>query len=316
MSELKGIDQFFKSQLNEWELAGSNYARLAGMAVKTIHFGDFPVHVQFNPKRILSSSARVDPQSLSERPCFLCGYNRPVEQKNIPYGDGFLILVNPYPVFPLHLTIPTLEHKPQRIVGNFGPMLQLARDLPDLTLIYNGPSCGASAPDHFHFQAIPKGVLPVESDFSAGKANQEGIYESITVFTWNNDVRNPISLTGKEPAAIQHIFNLLYHLLEESLPSSDEPMMNLLAQFDRNRWIVHLFPRKQHRPAQYFERGDKQLMLSPASIDLGGVLIMAREEDFNKISAPVIKDVFDQVCVDDFFIGDIMKKLTEQYGRS
>jgi ATP adenylyltransferase/5',5'''-P-1,P-4-tetraphosphate phosphorylase II len=304
------VSSLFERQLSNWKLARENYSSLQNVKVKSIPFKGCEILVQFNPKRIISSSAKVDPQSISKRPCFLCSHNRPPQQKSIPFGDDFILLVNPYPICRQHLTIPSIQHVPQRIQGKFGIMLQLARDLPQFSIIYNGPKSGASAPDHFHFQAVQRGFLPIESDFSE-KRNclfQDEI-NGIAICTWNNYLRNVITISGREISAIELIFNSLYKLFSDILPRDDEPMMNILALYEPDDWIVHVFLRKQHRPRQYFESGDKQLLMSPGSIDMGGVMVMAREEDFNKITKEDIADVFKQVSIDDKVVQDLVQKL-------
>jgi ATP adenylyltransferase/5',5'''-P-1,P-4-tetraphosphate phosphorylase II len=304
------INSLFDNQLKDWELARENYAELKSVVVKSIAFNDHEIIIQYNPKRIISSSAKVDPQSISERPCFLCDHNRPSQQHGITYRKDYRLLVNPFPVFKRHLTIPSIRHQPQFIQGKFGMMLQLAKDLPQFSIIYNGPECGASAPDHFHFQAIQSGVLPIETDFSTkNKCLFQGSINSMEIFTWDNYLRNAITITGNEILAIEGLFVEFCGLLATTLQSVDEPMMNILAQYDQDSWIVHVFPRKQHRPFQYFENGDKQLLLSPASIDMGGVLIMPREEDFNKITKATIADIYKQVSVDELLMQHIVQKL-------
>jgi ATP adenylyltransferase/5',5'''-P-1,P-4-tetraphosphate phosphorylase II len=304
------VDSLFERQLNDWELARENYTALQNVRLKIIPFTDYDIIVQFNPKRIISSSAKVDHQSISKRPCFLCGINRPIQQIGITWKDDFVLLVNPYPVFQRHLTIPTFQHQPQHILHRFGMLLQFAKDLPQFSIIYNGPECGASAPDHFHFQAIQRGVLPIEPDFTARRnCLLQSNINGMEIFTWDNYLRKMITIYGSDQAALENIFDKLYGLLAAVLPSDDEPMMNILTQFDDNNWIIHVFPRKQHRPRQYFEQGDKQLLLSPASIDMGGVLILPREEDFNKITKAAVIDIYEQVCVDDLFIHYLLQKL-------
>jgi hypothetical protein len=308
------IDSLFDQQLNNWELAQENYAGLQHVVLKTIPFKGHGIMVQYNPKRIISSSAKIDPHSISQRPCFLCEHNRPPEQQGINYKNDFIILVNPYPVFQQHLTIPTVQHQPQYIQGKFGTMLQLACDLPGFSIIYNGPECGASAPDHFHFQAIRQGVLPIENDFmEKNKCSFKGSINGMEIFTWNNYLRKLITISGNDVAALEGLFARLYGILARMLPAAGEPMMNMLAQCDHDNWIVHIFPRKQHRPRQYFETGEKQFLLSPASIDMGGILIMPREGDFKKITRADIADIYKQVCVDDVFIRVLLESLSDCY---
>jgi hypothetical protein len=263
-------------------------------------FDGFELTVQFNPERIRSSAAKVDARSIEARPCFLCGANRPSVQKGVEFEYDLTILINPFPIFDRHLTIPSVKHIDQRIVTHFGSMLNLAERLRDYVLFYNGPECGASAPDHFHFQAGNKGFLPLEKDFEAGRL-AELIYSDhgIEMWHWRNYLRGIISVKGNDPADIEFIFNNFYRKFAVMQPWKSEPMMNILAYYDNGNFIVHFIPRKVHRPAQFFAEGEKQILLSPASVDLGGVLILPREEDFLKIKEDDVRDIFEQVCLPD-----------------
>src|SRR4030042_5349764 len=164
-------EALFENQIKSWQLAKTNYNDLAKVKLRILHCNGHEIFIQFNPNRILSSAAKVDHQSISARPCFLCEKNRPVEQQCIIYRTHYAILVNPYPVFTRHLTIPTIHHVPQAIMDNFATMLYLAKDLNKYVLIYNGPNCGASAPDHFHFQAVMTDIMPVHADFLRGNCH-------------------------------------------------------------------------------------------------------------------------------------------------
>jgi diadenosine tetraphosphate (Ap4A) HIT family hydrolase len=311
MELIQAVDSLFESQLKNWELARVNIGGLQNVKVKPIAFEGFEILLQYNPKRILSSSAKVDPPSISARPCFLCIKNRPPEQQGIRYMDNFILLVNPYPVFPGHLTIPTLQHEPQRILSKFTRMLEIARDLPQYTIIYNGPQCGASAPDHFHFQAVRKGHMPVEADFLKNiKCVFNFEKHGIGIYTWDNYLRRMITLRGHSISKLESLFNTIYDLLPHVVPSDDEPMVNILTGYNLDHFVIHLIPRKLHRPDRYFAQGERQLLLSPASIDLGGVLIIPREEDFLKITKADISDIFQQVGVDNELIQYLVHKLT------
>ena len=268
------INQLFDEQLSNWELARENYKSLGQVKVKTLIAADGQEYkVQFNPARIVSSAAKVDARSIRERKCFLCAENRPPEQKGISFNDRYTILVNPYPIFPRHLTIPAIEHTPQRIASRFGDMLDLARQLDDFTIFYNGPKCGASAPDHFHFQAGNKGFLPIEND---------------------RNKHNAICIeSGNKEEIIER-----FQRIEDSLPlqAGDlEPMMNILVWYENARWMVCIFPRKKHRPACYNAEGEANLLISPASVDLGGVFITPLEKDFRKITANDIIRILDEI---------------------
>ena len=290
------IKSLFHGQVPNWELARVNYEGLKSIRTKTFSFGDFDINVQFNPARIISSGAKVDAISIGKRKCFLCEENRPEEQQSIDTGE-YTILVNPYPIFPQHFTIPRKEHSDQLIKPYFKDMLELAEAMDDFIVFYNGPKCGASAPDHLHFQAGIKGFLPIETDFLNNKCCKEiRRIGSVTISHWPDYQRGIISLKSKDRDNLIECFNQIYSKLQILQPDEVEPMLNILAIFKQGEWIIHIFPRTLHRPTQYFETGERQFILSPASVDMGGVLITPREEDFTKISKEDIRDIFNQVC--------------------
>jgi len=295
----KKARELIREQTGEWDLATKNYASLKKVKVKTFDYGDYHIDIQFNPKRIVSSAAKVDTKSIEARPCFLCEKNLPSQQRGLYFKNEYIVLVNPFPIFPEHLTIPHISHTNQRISGNFGSMLNLAAGLDDFVLFYNGPKCGASAPDHLHFQAGIKGFLPIETDFSNNKCCKEvRTIDNVTISHWPDYQRGIISLNSKDRENLIECFNLIYSKLQISQPNEVEPMLNILAIFEQGEWIIHIFPRTLHRPVQYFATGEKQFILSPASVDMGGVLITPREEDFTKISKEDIRDIFNQVCLE------------------
>ncbi len=306
----KKARELIREQIGEWDLATKNYASLRKVKVKTFDFGDYHIDVQFNPERIVSSAAKVDAKSIEARPCFLCEKNLPPQQRGLYFRNEYIVLVNPFPIFPEHLTIPNISHTDQRISGNFGSMLDLAAGLDDFVLFYNGPKCGASAPDHLHFQAGIKGFLPIETDFSNIECCKEvRRIGSVTISHWPDYQRGIITLNSKDRDQLIECFNQIYSKLQILQPNEVEPMLNILAIFEQGEWIIHIFPRTLHRPAQYFESGKMQLILSPASVDMGGVLIIPREEDFIKISKEDIRDIFNQVCMDSQSVLSLINQL-------
>ena len=304
--------QLIMDQQKDWELARKNYAGLKNVKVRTLPFDGFDMLVQFNPERIRSSAAKVDTKSIKERPCFLCRHNLPKKQVGLPVLDNYLILVNPFPIFPEHLTIPHLNHIDQCIEDKFAEMLEIAKALEDFTVFYNGPKCGASAPDHFHFQAGIKRFMPIERDYKKGSFFYEvKTKNGIDVIRWSEYLRTILTISGKNKNLLCAQFDLLFRELKKLQPGELEPMLNILTSWEAGRWTIHVFPRQLHRPWQYFEEGEKQIILSPASVDMGGVLITPREEDFNKISMKDAQDIFQQVCLDEMkfeqVISGIMK---------
>lgn len=304
----KQTEELISEQLSSWELARNNYAQLGRVRIKELSFDGFSVFVQFNPERIRSSAAKVDAKSIGERPCFLCAANRPPEQKGIAVDNNMVILINPFPIFPRHLTIPSLGHTDQLIRGRFGQMLDLAISLPGYVVFYNGPQCGASAPDHFHFQAGNSGFMPIESDFAAGSKlyllRDDGV---IKIWKWRSYLRGILTISGSDKSSLERAFGEFYDSFSALQPDKTEPMLNILAGFSGGEWIIHLIPRKQHRPVQYFAEGEKKIIVSPASVDLGGVFIVPREEDFERLDKELIVDILDQVCYNENEVEQMIK---------
>lgn len=290
------IKNLLADQLATWETARANYAALAGIRVKELDVDGTPYKVQFNPARIVSSAARVDAKSISERKCFLCPGNLPPEQKGIPFGGHYRILVNPFPIFPRHLTIPDTEHVPQRIASRFPDMLDLARLLTDYTVFYNGPHCGASAPDHAHFQAGNRGFLPIEKTWRTQVAGKVTGYGQAVLWQLDDAPRTTLVIESAEKEDAEKLFSLLYRSLPVK-PGEEEPMMNVLARYETDRWTVFVFPRRKHRPDCYNAEGEANLLISPASVDLGGVFITPVEKDFRKITAEDVKRILGEVCL-------------------
>ncbi|MCU0409498.1 MAG: DUF4922 domain-containing protein, partial [Bacteroidales bacterium] len=245
------------AQLRVWELARANYLQLSKVKTRVLGFGSHDVHVQFNPERIRSSAARVDARSIEERPCFLCPHNRPEEQMEVLLEEDMTLLVNPFPIFSQHLTIASLDHRQQRILPDIGTFLSLARALPGFVIFYNGPECGASAPDHFHFQAGNKGMMPVEADFRSGRHADLFISRpGLEVWTWKDYSRSLFTLRSDDDASLAEFFILFHDQLSAHQPGKPEPMLNLLCYHEDDSWVMHIFPRKVHRPRQYFADDD------------------------------------------------------------
>lgn len=296
----KDVDTLFFSQLKSWQLAADNYHGLHSVQTKHIDLDGFRMLVQFNPERIRSSAAKVDAQSIRERKCFLCRENLPAEQRGLPYPEEYTILVNPYPIFPRHLTIPSVSHTDQRIEGRMGDMLSLAFDLQDFIIFYNGPKCGASAPDHFHFQAGNKGLLPIENDFHhfLGK---KVLLQSVSgnIYEMDQYARKTLIYESHDRDWLINAFHSLLNQLKEIQTEEDEPMLNILASFDERVWRLFVFPRMKHRPSQFYAEGDDQILFSPASVDMGGLLIVPRETDFLRFDSDLIQDMFAQISFPD-----------------
>jgi len=289
--------KLFNEQISNWELARKNYEGLKTVQTKFFDFGAYQVKVQYNPARIVSSGAKVDVKTIAERPCFLCLDNLPAEQKGVSVGD-YTVLVNPFPIFPEHFTIPHKEHIPQQILPYFTDMLVIAKMLSDYVVFYNGPRCGASAPDHLHFQAGTKSFLPLISDYqSLKKENAKLIDEEEHLQIWElkNYGRKLICIETDSVFSAQNAFNYLYNKFLGK--GNEEPLMNIVCNFEDGIWYVFIFPRKAFRPWQYNADAQKQLLVSPATVEMSGIFITPIQEHFERISQDDVASILEQASL-------------------
>lgn len=305
---LEIMKEFFDNQFQTWPLANKNYETLKNVEEKEFQFNGFAIKVQYNPARIQSSAAKTDPTSILTRKCFLCPQNLPPEQKDMSYNEDYHIMVNPFPIFPIHFTVPTYKHTEQLIYGRYGDMLDLAKKLTSFIILYNGPKSGASAPDHFHFQAGIKGFLPIERDVLS--IPKEIVYEveNLKVYSIKNNLRNSFLLDGNDKDSITLFFNRLYSLLELK-PEDKEPMMNVFTWYESEKWVSVIAPREKHRPSFFYLENDENILTSPGAVDIGGTLILPLEKDFRKITSNDIENIFREVCISGEKIQVIIDKI-------
>ena len=281
--EDSSISRFFNRQLEMWEDARHRFRDLKHVEVRQL---SDQLKVQFNPARIVSTGAKIDKHTLGERPCFLCERNRPKEQMTKQIDDHFQLLINPFPILPVHFTIPATKHQPQSIYRHYGEMHRLLSLHSELMVFYNGPKCGASAPDHLHFQAGTSGVLPLQT-------NWQRLSRNLTdVISLNDEEKISVLRDFLVPAFViisksEDSDEELFHRLYRSMPmrgDESEPMMNIIAWRKGDEFISVVIPREKHRPDAYFAEGEAQMMVSPGALDMAGLIITPREEDFNKIN--------------------------------
>jgi hypothetical protein len=308
-----------EQQRATWPMLQKGASTLDSVIVREIEFDHFAMKLQFNPGRIVSSGAKVDAKSIAERKCFLCTEHLPSEQKGIAAGD-YSVLVNPFPIFPEHFTIPHHEHIPQRIASSFADMVDLTREMGSrYTLFYNGPRCGASAPDHLHFQAGDRNFMTIDAAWS-DLVRTHGAWISETSATRmarvDDGLRRFIVIESDTRADVLDSYKRLYSRfathntrLHPDLPELEEPMVNVLTSFENGRWRVIVFLRRRHRPAQFFLEGDAQILFSPASVDFGGVCITPVQKDFENISREQLRDMFAQLSVPSEVLLDVADAL-------
>lgn len=275
---MEDLHKYLLEQLKVYPLAANNYEKLKSVRTKEFRFDGFSLYVHFNPARAVSSLAKLDPKSIAERPCFLCAKNRPAEQGSIDYSGRYDICINPYPICWEHYTVISKLHERQRLSDvKIADFFSLARDLEGWIILYNGAHSGASAPDHFHFQAVGPGFFPYPVE-----TPMPGVINKITFKSAN-----------AEEAA-----SWLKKML--ATPDGEEPQMNLFCEYKNGEYVTTVFPRICHRPRQFFEEGADKIMVSPGAIDMTGHLIVAREEDYEKVDKETLLDIFRQVSKERF----------------
>lgn len=281
-----GLDRFFSRQLESWETARTSYRQLQCVETRRLVCGGNTIVLQHNPARIRSTKADIAKAESGARPCFLCPGNRPKEQMCKDLGDGFQLLVNPYPILPMHFTIPSTGHTAQSVEACFSEIYRILRRYPDLTVFYNGPHCGASAPDHAHLQAGRGLRLPLQADWAAlsGKAEEILSVGNAALLMLADRLYRVFVIRSTDDGGA----SILFHTLYEALPKDaegQEPMMNLVAWTEGGETVTVVIPRRKHRPQAYFEDGGRQILVSPGALDMAGLVITPRREDYLKITA-------------------------------
>ena len=306
------------SQKTRWELLSSNYEEINNVQVKSFWYDGYKIKVQFNPKRIKSTVADVDDKSIAERTCFLCVENLPEEQMGIILLDKFLLLCNPYPILPRHFTISSFDHQPQRIENYFNDMLEMSKQLSsNFTLLYNGPACGASAPDHFHFQAGTKLYMPIEDDIQQMKNDFGNVIindEERILSLIDDGIRRIILIESGDQSTVNKIFKKVFNVYKNLSSNPVEPMMNIICTYENEfGWNVIIFLREKHRPKYFYYEEPERVLVSPASIDLGGLLVTPREKDFEIMNKELVGEIFNEVSLNKKTFALLTEKLREEF---
>ena len=310
-----GLQRFFNRQLEKWEDARKHYRELAHVQTRELSFGDNTLKVQWNPARMVSTGAKIDKQSLAERPCFLCLKNRPLNQISKSIDERFELLVNPFPILPTHFTIPAKKHQPQQIIDYYNEMHKLLKAYPELTVFYNGPECGASAPDHLHLQAGTSDVLPIQTGWQRLSRKLEmvcSINEVEYLAQITDFVCPAFVIRSRHESTDVALFRKLYKVLDEIRTSSlrkKEPMMNIVSWRQGEDFLSVIFPRKKHRPDCYFEEDDKQMMVSPGALDMSGLLITPRQEDYQRMTPEMAVNILRECSLNEDETAMVVKQL-------
>lgn len=299
-SQIHNSERFIESQLSSWELARKNHQALSEVETREISVDGTPFIVQFNPSRIHSTGAKLDAKSIQQRPCFLCRENQPAEQKVIAISNGYHLCVNPYPIVPGHVTIPSIKHERQQIPFGISSILEgCLQELPEgYAVFYNGAQSGASAPDHLHFQAVPKCHIPLINQYKQWKHTRKEI--DIDLYYIDNYICPLFAVEWFDEdydiddedydIETESMFETLSKISKEH-----DPKLNLLVWREDEKNIAVIIPREKHRPDCYFAKGDSQLMVSPGALDMAGIIVTPRKEDFDRITANDIRNIIQEV---------------------
>ena len=302
------IRAFFTHQLDTWDEIRQRYEALKHVGLKQLGHRQ----LQYNPARMVSTGAQIDRQTIAQRACFLCEKNRPEEQLTIDLGDDFELMVNPFPVLPMHFTIVRKTHVPQTILENYTEIHRLLELFPELFVFYNGPMSGASAPDHMHFQAGIGQELPLMTVLRKLEKEQQVLIKqengsSLSMF--NSVSFKAFVIKSKAQETEMTLFKQLYAAMPVR-EGEKEPRMNIVAWRDGSEDVIVVLPRDNHRPACYFEEGDRRMVISPGALDMAGLIITPREEDFNRMSEDKLISILKEVSIKEKDMENIKEKLT------
>jgi ribosomal protein S18 acetylase RimI-like enzyme len=264
----------------------------------------FSVRLHCNPMRIKSSTANVGEKVAKDRRCFLCLDHLPEGQRGILYRADYLILCNPAPVFPSHFTVSHLDHRRQVIDEHINTFLKLMADFGfEWTILYNGPQCGASAPNHLHFQAVPSGQLPIEEEIrEETRLTLMKKADDILFYRAKDLGRELLIIEGDDPITVGGSFKAFLSGLKKVLLIDEEPMMNIAGFYREGKWLFMVFPRRKHRPDAFFKEGDARVVISPGVIDMAGLLITPLEKDFNRVDATMVEGIYREVSLEETIV--------------
>ena len=308
------LQRFFNRQLEKWEAARQRYHDLRSAKTRELVVGTYSIQVQWNPARMVSTGAKMDQKTIAERPCFLCEKNRPKEQTKKEVDGQYELLVNPFPILQQHFTIPSLKHQPQRILESYGEIHKLLEEYPEMMVFYNGPQCGASAPDHAHFQAGTSGLLPLQKSW-------QRLSRNLTPLISLNDDED-ISLIDEYPCTAllirsrsQYGDEQLFRRLYEALPATEpEPMMNIVSWRSNDDFLSVVFPRTKHRPDCYYKEGNEQFIISPGALDMAGLIITPRQEDYERLTPEIALGILDEITLKGEPLQQLIDSLKAQNG--
>jgi len=296
------LEHLLEQQRSTWELFRNGEAALDSVTTKQYTLNSSDIIVQSNPGRAISTNAKVDPASIAQRPCFLCPASLPPQERGISFGR-YIIMPNPFPILKNHVTIAFEKHLPQKLGGRTADLSALAEALgPDMFVLYNGPRCGASAPDHMHFQACCAQGVPLFEEFSCTADDNRFSARSL----WGRNLLCG-SFSGRKKAAVA--LQQALASLSSVTAGKDEPMLNIIIRSSGSRLHVALFPRAKHRSACYFAPPDERLSISPAAVEMAGIVVVADPGHFDRTTGDAVYAMYREVTLDDTLFSQVAKEL-------
>lgn len=313
---MKELNKFIKDQLSVWQLASSNFRALKTAPSREVDVFGLKCRIQYNPRRVISSTADTSPAAIASRKCFLCADNRPKEQFHLGFegrkGRNYHIQINPYPIFRGHLVIVRDEHIPQEIWHHFPDMLDFAARYKDYLVFYNGPSSGASAPDHLHFQAIPRHNLPLEDvvdEFLDHPGEPLATVKDASLYKFDGYARGVFALKATTSKSLAKLF---YRLLDctDRGKGEEEPMFNLYAYVKNGEYRTIVVMRSAKRSHHFYSEGADHLTISPGAADIAGLFVAPFREDYDKADTALLEELLSEVCISEDEQNMIVWRLT------
>ena len=321
MNLFKQISDMFSRELASHGRAFVNYQALSGVEVKDMTIDGFPAKLFFNPARVRSVMADVSPEALKKRACFLCPDDlEPLQLTTVwdsPTGQTYFIRVNPFPIFNHHFTISSAIHERQTFAPHMESMLHLAQAMPEMSIFYNGPMCGASAPDHMHFQAVPRHSMPIEDHFDTNYANAVLVQESdlqshlaaLEKVLSMASIPENASQTGSLTAGASHTeeWEPRWNIISWYEPESSASVVSDLQGKARSTDAADLQPtgrsyntivffRRESRPQCFFAPENERILFSPGTVEMGGIGVVANQESFDRITPEVLRSMIQEVA--------------------
>lgn len=300
----QAVGRFIKEQIKLWPKVGKGIDALNKIEIKEFNINGCSLSLQFNPARMISTGAKIDKDTIAKRKCFLCESNRPGEQIHLDaFGGKFHVLINPFPILKNHLTIPLRVHKDQNISHSYKYLYDISASLPDYLVFYNGPKCGASAPDHLHFQAGDKNGIPLIRDWNIYKSKlkkiSDGEYDDL--YLLKGYACPALVIMSDKKVQMKKVFGKVYRKLQNSCTNEEIPV-NILCWKHGAQYVSVIFVRRKHRPDCYFAEGEKKFLVSPGSLDMAGLIITPRKEDFSRLTAERASSILQEVSIDEISI--------------